>query len=133
MVKANIKTTINADIELVWDTVTSLENYQWRSDLKEIEILEDKKVFVEHTKDGFATKFEITKLEPLKRYEFNISNKNIEGNWSGRFESVDGKTVVDFTENISTKKLLLKPILKMYLKKQQAKYIRDLKLYVENK
>ncbi len=43
MVKANIKTTINADIEVVWDAVMSLENFGWRSDLKDVEVLENKK------------------------------------------------------------------------------------------
>ena len=37
------------------------------------------------------------------------------------------KVCIDFTENVTAKKLLMKPFVGMYLKKQQAAYLRDLK------
>lgn len=43
------------DIQDVWSIVTSLEHYQWRSDISKVEIISDKQ-FVEYTKDGYATK-----------------------------------------------------------------------------
>ena len=30
------------DIQDVWNTVTSLEHYQWRSDISKVEIISDK-------------------------------------------------------------------------------------------
>ena len=36
-------------------------------------------------------------------------------------------TEIDFTEEVTAKKLLLKPFVKGYLKKQQERYIADLK------
>lgn len=38
MAVSNIKVAFQSDIQKVWRTVTSLENYTWRSDLSKIEI-----------------------------------------------------------------------------------------------
>lgn len=52
MAVSNIKAVFPCNIQEVWDIVTSLENYQWRSDLSRIEIV-DKTQFIEYTKDGY--------------------------------------------------------------------------------
>lgn len=132
MTTANIKTILSKDIQTVWDIVTSLENYSWRSDLKKIEVLENEKGFIEHTKDGYSTRFIITVFEPTQRYEFDIENENITGHWVGLFSSQNGCTVIDFTENIQVKSILMKPFAKMYLKKQQAAYVRDLEQHLRS-
>ena len=54
MAISNLRAIFQRDIQTVWDVVTSLENYQWRSDLSKIEIINDKQ-FIEYTKDGYAT------------------------------------------------------------------------------
>ena len=36
-------------------------------------------------------------------------------------------TEIDFTEQVTAKKFFIKPFVKSYLKKQQAKFISDLK------
>lgn len=41
MAISNMKVTFQTDIQKVWDTVTSLEKYAWRSDLSKIEILNE--------------------------------------------------------------------------------------------
>lgn len=33
MAVSNIKTVLSADISKVWDVVTDVENYSWRSDI----------------------------------------------------------------------------------------------------
>ena len=81
MTIANIKAVLNCDLDKVWDIVTSLENYSWRSDLAKIEVLTPEKKFAEHTKDGYATTFTITLFEPMERYEFDMDNGNIHGHW----------------------------------------------------
>lgn len=43
MAISNIKIMFDCGVEKVWNTVTSLENYGWRSDLGRIEILNEKK------------------------------------------------------------------------------------------
>ncbi|HEO2224929.1 TPA: polyketide cyclase, partial [Streptococcus agalactiae] len=54
MAVANIKVTLNCPIEKVWDKVTDLRDFGWRSDIKDIKIIDDKN-FVEITKDGIET------------------------------------------------------------------------------
>ena len=64
MAISNMKAVFQNDIKDVWNVVTSLENYQWRSDLSKIEVISDQQ-FVEYTKDGYATTFTITAAEPF--------------------------------------------------------------------
>lgn len=126
MVVSNIKVTFDCDVEKVWEIVTSLENYSWRSDLSKIEILNEKQ-FVEHTKDGYATNFTITAMEPCRRWEFDMENDNMKGHWTGIFISENGKTEINFTEEVTAKKIFMKPFVKTFLKKQQDLYVVDLK------
>ncbi|MDC7289153.1 SRPBCC family protein [Blautia schinkii] len=126
MASANIKATFESDIQKVWKTVTSLENYAWRSDLSKIEVL-DEKHFVEYTKEGYATTFTITATEPYKRWEFDMENDNMKGHWIGVFTQKGEETEIDFTEDVTAKKMIMKPFVKAYLKKQQTQYISDLK------
>ena len=125
MATTNIKATFQCEIEKVWNAVTSLENCAWRSDISKIEILNDKQ-FVEYAKNGYVTKFTVTKTEPYERWEFDIENDNIKGHWIGLFSQNDGETTIDFTEHVLAKKLLMKPFIRGYLKKQQALYVSDL-------
>ena len=126
MAISNIKALFACDVKKVWDTVTSLDQYEWRSDLSKIEIINEKQ-FIEYTKDGFATTFTITVSEPCNRWEFDMENSNMKGHWVGIFSEIDGQTEIDFTEDVTAKKLVLKPFLKVFLKKQQELYVSDLK------
>lgn len=126
MTTSNIKAVFRNNVREVWDIVTSLEKYQWRSDLSKIEIVNEKQ-FIEYTKDGFATYFTITASEPFKRWEFDMQNSNMHGHWVGIFTENDGQTEIDFTESVTAKKLIMKPFVKAFLKKQQKLYIEDLK------
>ena len=126
MAISNKKVLLESNIQKVWDTVTSLEKYEWRSDLSKIEILNEKQ-FVEYTKEGYATTFTITVTEPLRRWEFDMENDNMKGHWTGLFSQNGEKTEIDFTEDVTAKKVFMKPLVKMYLKRQQALYVSDLK------
>ena len=125
MAISNIKAAFQQDIQKVWETVTSLKNYAWRSDLSKIEILNEKQ-FVEYTKEGYATTFTITVVEPCKCWEFDMENDNMKGHWTGVFTQKGKQTEIDFTENVVAKKLFMKPFVKSFLKKQQALYVSDL-------
>lgn len=125
MAVSNIKVTFQSDVQRVWEVVTSLENYSWRSDLGRIEIINENQ-FIEYTKEGYATTFTVTVKEQYKRWEFDMENDNMKGHWTGIFTRKDGQTEIDFTENVTAKKVFMKPFVKTYLKKQQALYISDL-------
>lgn len=130
MTTSTATATFACDIQSVWDTVTSLEETAWRSDLGRIEVLNDRQ-FVEYTEEGYATTFTVTAMEPCRRWEFDLENDNIKGHWTGIFTQKGEQTEISFTEEVAVKKpllkLLMKPYLKTYLKKQQAQYISDLR------
>ena len=126
MITANIKITLQCDIEKVWNTVAALDDVSWRSDISKIEKLSDTE-FVEYGKEGgYATKLTITISEPYERLEFDIENDNIKGHWIGLFSKKDGETTIDFTENVETKISVPESLIKEYLEKAQALYVSDL-------
>lgn len=125
MAVSNIKAVLSADISKVWDVVTDIENYSWRSDLSRTEVLE-KEQFVEYTKEGYPTTFTITSSVPYERWEFDMENSNMKGHWVGIFTPKEGKTEIEFTENVTVKKIFLRPFIKRYLRKQQALFVSDL-------
>lgn len=126
MVSSNIKVTFQSDIQKVWEVVTSLKNYSWRSDLSKIEILNENQ-FIEYTKDGYSTTFTITRTEPYKRWEFDMENNNMKGHWTGIFTEKGSSTEIVFIEEVTAKKIIMRPFMKSYLKKQQALYVSDLR------
>ena len=125
MAISNMKATYQCDIQKIWNIVTSLDNYSWRSDLDRIEVIDENR-FVEYTKEGYATTFTITNTEPCRRWEFDMNNDNMSGHWIGIFSYENGITTIDFTENVTAKKLVMKPFVKSYLNKQQSVYAADL-------
>ena len=125
MTVSNMKTTLKSNIKDVWEIVTSLENYAWRSDISRIEIVNEKQ-FVEYTKDDYPTTFTITVKDPY-RNEFDMDNSNMSGHWTGIFNQLADGVEIDFTEDVTAKKVFMKPFVKGYLKKQQETYVNDLK------
>lgn len=132
MAISTIRAEFPCEVEKIWNIVTSLDNYSWRSDIDKIVVTKPEKQFEEHTKDGYITKFTITVCEECKRYEFDMENNNMVGHWTGIFSYQNGKTMIDFTEDVTAKKLFMKPFVGGYLKKQQSVYIRDLKHALED-
>lgn len=126
MAVSTIKAILQKDVRDVWNVVTSVEKYAWRSDLSKTEILNEKQ-FVEYAKGGYATTFTLTAVIPYERWEFDMENSNMKGHWIGLFASQDGQTEVIFTENVVAKRFLLKPFVKFYLKKQQTRFLTDLR------
>ncbi|MGD8782731.1 MAG: SRPBCC family protein [Ignavibacteria bacterium] len=120
---------LNSRIEDVWDAITDNENWQWRSDLQNLKILNDKE-FIEYGKGGFDIHFKITKKEKYKIYGFTMDSKSFSGEWIGNFEKLpNGKTKITFTESLAYKKLFLKIFASLFinLKAIQDVYMRDLK------
>lgn len=54
----------------------------------------------------------------------------MKGIWKGEFLTENRKTKVKFVENLKAKKVWLIPILKIYVKRQQKIYMRDLEKYL---
>ena len=56
-----------------------------------------------------------------------MENSNMKGHWVGIFTQKDDYTEIDFTENVTAKKFIMKPFVKSFLKKQQKLYVSDFK------
>ena len=126
IISSNIKAIFPCDLHIVWQVVTSLTNYSWRSDIEKVEVLSDKQ-FIEITKGGCRTVFTITKQEPYCLWEFDMENKNMKGHWVGIFGGNEKRATIDFTEYIEPKKWFLHPLVKIYLKYMQVRYVRNLR------
>ena len=117
MAISNINTIISNDIQKVWNIVLAVDKYNsWRSDLSKTEIINDKQ-FIEYTKNGYATTFTVTVVEPYKRWEFDMDNSNMKGHWIGIFTDKGNETQIDFTENVIPKKWFMKPFVKTLFEK----------------
>ena len=128
MKKSTITATFKADIKKVWEVVTNNNKYEWRSDLSKIDVSVDGNSFTEYTKDNFPTKFNITLKKPYERYEFDMTNKNMNGHRSGIFSPITNNgTQIEFTEEVSVNNPIMNLFVGLYLKKQQSLYIADLK------
>lgn len=132
MTISKTKMVIDAPLTCVWEVVTSLENYTWRSDISKLEVINDKQ-FVEISQEGISTYFTITVTKPYQQWAFDIENDNMTGHWIGNFTDHEIYTEVEFIETVTAKKILMKPFIKMYLKKQQAIYCQDLKQAVKDR
>lgn len=115
-----------SDVKKVWNLVTDLNNQNWRTNIKNIEIYQDGQTFVEHTVDEYVTTIKINILEPFSRYEFNFENENMTGSWLGIFEEHEEGCQVTFIENVEAKRTVSKPFTKEYVKAQMTAYLRDL-------
>lgn len=131
MAVSRIEAEFTCGMEKLWEKVTSLEDYSWRSDISRIVIVEPGRQFEEHTADGYVTTFTITVFDKYKRYEFDMDNENMSGHWAGVFSLRENRVCIEFTEDVTAKKLFMKPFVKGYLKKQQSRYIADLRKAVE--
>lgn len=130
MAVSNMTAELSAEIENVRSVVTSPES-SWRSDLREIRVIDDRH-FIEIDKNGFETRFTVTDIKPYSLLRYEIENDNLTGVWTGQFDFKSGKTLIDFTEDITPKKAILKPFVKLFLKKQQKTYLEDLKKALKN-
>lgn len=130
MRKSEIVAEFTSDIQKVWNIVTNNEDYKWRSDLERIEISDKGRTFIEYTKNGFQTKFIITKKIECSRYEFKMENKRLTGYWTGLFYQTEtGGTKIIFTEHIYINNPIIEVLsyLFMNLKKIQVTYVNDLR------
>ena len=114
----------------VWEAVTQVDRYpQWRSDLAGIDLPQEG-TFVEHSREGIATRFTVTCADPCRRWEFSLENQRITGRWTGLFSPWEKGTRVTFTEAVSPKRWWMAPFLKGYLRRQQARFLADLRAFL---
>ena len=94
-----------ASPEEVYKVVTNNDDYAYRSDLKELIILErngDFEVWDEIAKNGNKIRFRTARKEPFSRYDMEMESKIFTGYWIGEFrEMPNGGTHFITTEKIT--------------------------------
>ena len=116
--------------ERVWAVVTDLDRWQWRGDLRRLDHAGED-AFTEYDKTGFPTRFTVTDRRPPSRWAFDVDNANLPGRWTGTFSPEGGGTRVTFTETVTVKKFWMRLFAKGYLRRQQARYLADLRKALE--
>lgn len=121
---------LGSEIEQVWNAVTDNRNYQWRSDISEVEWMDIGRSFIEKDKNGIKTEFYITNKITCKVYEMDFHNKNLKGHFCGQFErTVSGGTRLTLTETVQFRSLWIAIAAGVTgaLKRMQKNYVSDLK------
>lgn len=126
MATANVKVTFICPIKKVWMAITDISDFEWRSDVLDIEII-DEDTFVEYAKDGLRTRFHVVKKQPLKFLEIEVENEKFKGLVTGKFLRHGSNTTLDFTETASAKRPDLNLLVNSYLLERQRQYFTDLK------
>ena len=80
---------------------------------------------------GLPHQFTVTCAEPFQRWEFDLENANLRGHWVGTFAGTAGGTALCFTETVEVKRWWMGPFVRGYLKRQQARYVEDLRRALE--
>jgi len=119
---------LSCPAELVWETVTSLSDWTWRSDIQDCRPT-GTNTFTE-TSGGVTTEFTVTDKTPCRRYALAIKNSALQGSWEGLFASDGEGAVLTLTEEIQAEGLLRRLVAPAYLRVQQRRYIRDLTEYL---
>lgn len=120
---------LNHHIQAIWNVITDNEDFEWRTDLKEVKKLTETE-FVEVTHDGYETHFEIIEKRIPTEYRFKITGTIFVGDWSGTLEELSpGKTKITFREEIEFKNSFFKLMsyFLLNLNKIQETYFNDLK------
>lgn len=102
----------SAPPEVVYNVVTNNGDYAYRSNLKEIIIIDkdqDFEVWDEVAKDGSVIRFKTKEKTPYTFYSFDMESKLFTGYWTAEFHKTeDGGTLFIASEHIRMKNPLLK-------------------------
>jgi hypothetical protein len=118
------------NIKTIWDIVVNNNDYDWRSDIKKIEII-DNGNWIEFYDIGgkYFTKFTLKEKEEYLLYSFDMENKNYYGTWVGKFVEINKQeTKLKFTETIYIRNKVMNIFVKLFwnLGKIQERYFDDL-------
>ncbi|MDC4233822.1 SRPBCC family protein [Actinomyces sp. B33] len=118
----------------IWQVVTDLTNWQWRSDLSECQIVDERR-FIEIPKRDKPIRFHTTRLESFHSWEFQMDSPSLTGTWKGTFEpKEDGGCRVRFIEDVHLQNRLVPNwIAKRFLAAYQARYFRDLQAELQSR
>ncbi len=126
MIKSTVTALLPHPACRVWDVLTGVEGYpRWRGGVSRAELTPEG--FIEYDPGGFATRFTVTQRKEGALWGFGIENARLTGSWLGELRAAGDGTQVTFTEVVRPKNPLLIPLVKPYLRRQQRRFMEDLK------
>ena len=125
MTRIHKKTFFQTDLDILWDIITNNHDYSWRSQIKEIKIIKDRK-FIEIDNNGIETTFIIITMDKNKKYEIDFENDNVKGHWVGLFYLTSQGAELDMVEDVEAKNALLSLFVPKTLKQMREVYIEDI-------
>jgi hypothetical protein len=126
MAEEKIRIVLPYTVSKVWEILTDVRNYGWRSDVNHARVINENQ-FIEIDQEGIRTVCTVTDYEIEKKWELDLDNDNIHGHWTAILEAEGLHTNLTIIKEVMAKKLLLKPLLGANLKKQMHIYAEDLK------
>lgn len=132
MARSTLTAQLPYQAEAVWSVVTNLKDTAWRSDLHRVEVLSPS-TFIEYDNKGNATQFAVTDAQPPHRWAFTMEGEAFVGQWTGLFQAVPGGVQLTFTEEITPKRWWMALFLPAYLRRQQRRYLADLRRALANR
>lgn len=125
MARIHKKIIFQTDLDILWDVITNNNDYSWRSNIKEIKVLDDKR-FVEIDHEGVETVFTIITFDENKKYEIDYENEDLKGHWVGLFYLTSQGAELDMVEDVEAKNALLSLFVPKTLKQMREVYIEDI-------
>ena len=124
MKKVEMKVYFKSDIEKVFNVITNMKDCSWRSDLSEVECIDDGK-YIEYNRKNHPTKILVTEYLKNIQFEYDIQNEYYKGHWCGQFAPLkDGGCVMYLLFYFESVSFLGKFI---NVDKFEKRYIEDLK------
>lgn len=125
------KTTLNSDLNKVFQIVTDFKNqHTWRNDVKEI-IEVDEKTWTEVPKKGMSITFRVVKKVENEIFKIEIIEpNNFTGYWVGTFKKTnENQTIIEFKEVVSVSNPLFRTLSWIFLdlNKTMDLYLQNLK------
>lgn len=127
MTSVTLQAFLNHPVSQVWETVATQSNWGWRSDLADVEIV-DERSYVEHGTDGSEVHCTITARAPYTHYAVFRSSEAGNGNWAFECKENAAGTILTLAGSVD-KKGLAAIGAKAALKKQLRTLLRDLERF----
>lgn len=120
---------VNADIFDVWHAITDHEEWQWRSDLKDINT-EDNDTYIEYKKNSDVVNLEVVRTILQDEYVVKFHSSSCKGLWKCNFFGErNGATRLEITQSVIMKNPIKNLFANTFLKIEEGnkQFENDLK------
>ena len=131
MPKITARAELPCPVERVWQVVTDLEQWEWRSDLGRLLAAPDGRTFVEYDWDDRPAYCRITAFAPCYWYALDVVSEETVGRWEAFFTRKGRGTKLELSIEVRGKNVVADLRVLAELRRRQRKYIEDLRMELE--